>query len=55
MNKQTMIDHLNEDLAGEFSAIDTALQRLEPGDLCLVLVDQVQQALQHLEQRIAQA
>ena len=40
---------------GEFVAIDTALQRLQPGDLCLVLVDQVEEALAHLAQRIREA
>src|SRR3546814_5940257 len=30
-----------EEIRGEFLAIDTALARLSPGDLCLVLVDQV--------------
>ena len=34
-----------------FIAIDTALERLQPGDLCLVLVDQVEEALAHLAQR----
>jgi len=41
-----------EDIHGEFVAIDTALDRLQPGDLCLVLVDQVEAALTHLGQRI---
>jgi cyanophycin synthetase len=36
------------EVRGEFAAIDLALQRLEPGDLCLVLVDQVDEALAHL-------
>ena len=40
---------------GEFAAIDHALERLQAGDLCLVLVDQVQEALAHLQQRCAQA
>ena len=44
--------HVDE-IYGEFVAIDTALDRLEPGDLCLVLVDQVEEALAHLKQRIA--
>lgn len=39
---------------GEFLAIDHALERLQPGDLCLVLVDQVQEALEHLAQRCQQ-
>ena len=37
-----------EEIRGEFVAIDTALSRLQPGDLCLVLVDQVEEALAHL-------
>jgi len=43
-----------EEIRGEFVAIDRALARLQPGDLCLVLVDQVEEALAHLAQRIAQ-
>ncbi len=37
------------EIQGEFKAIDTALERLQPGDLCLVLVDQVEAALAHLQ------
>ena len=44
-----------DEIRGEFLAIDTALERLAPGDLCLILVDQVEEALAHLAQRIAQA
>ena len=40
-----------EEIHGEFIAIDTALARLQPGDLCLVLVDQVEEALAHLARR----
>ena len=42
-----------DEIRGEFLAIDAALERLEPGDLCLVLVDQVEEALAHLSQRIS--
>jgi cyanophycin synthetase len=42
-----------EEIRGEFTAIDTALDRLEAGDLCLVLVDQVEEALAHLARRVA--
>ena len=42
-----------EEIRGEFIAIDTALERLQPGDLSLILVDQVEEALAHLAQRIA--
>ncbi|MEP6965574.1 MAG: cyanophycin synthetase, partial [Polaromonas sp.] len=44
-----------DEIRGEFLAIDTALARLKPGDLCLILVDQVQQALDHLAARVMQA
>ena len=44
-----------ETIQGEFLAIDTALSRLQPGDLCLVLVDQVQEALDHLKARCQSA
>ncbi len=44
-----------EEIRGEFIAIDTALARLQPGDLCLVLVDQVEEALAHLAQRCSEA
>jgi cyanophycin synthetase len=42
-------------MRGEFVAIDTALSRLQPGDLCLVLVDQVEEALAHLAKRCGEA
>ncbi|EHK66194.1 cyanophycin synthetase [Achromobacter arsenitoxydans] len=45
----------SEEIHGEFLAIDTALERLQPGDLCLILVDQVEEALDHIAKRIAQA
>ena len=43
-----------EEVRGEFAAIDRALSRLRPGDLCLVLVDQVEEALAHLAQRMGE-
>lgn len=43
-----------EEIRGEFIAIDTALARLAPGDLCLVLADQVEEALAHLARRCAE-
>jgi len=43
-----------DEIRGEFAAIDHALERLQPGELCLVLVDQVQQALDHLARRIGE-
>lgn len=42
-----------DEIRGEFIAIDTALDRLQPGDLCLVLVDQVDEALAHLARAAA--
>ena len=44
-----------EAIDGEFIAIDVALQRLQPGDLCLVLIDQVEEALAHIAQRITES
>jgi len=42
-----------EEIHGELLAIDAALDGLEPGDLCLVLIDQVEEALAHIARRIA--
>jgi len=42
-----------DEIHGEFLAIDTALSRLEAGDLCLILIDQVEEALAHIAQRVA--
>jgi cyanophycin synthetase len=42
-----------EEVRGEFLAIDTALARLQPGDLCLILIDQVEEALDHIARRVA--
>ena len=44
-----------EEIRGEFLAIDTALGELKPGDVCLVLIDQVDEALAHLTARAANA
>ena len=44
-----------QEITGEFLAIDTALAALQPGDLCLILIDQVEEALAHLQARIAEA
>jgi cyanophycin synthetase len=43
-----------QEITGEFIAIDTALKALEQGDLCLILVDQVEEALAHIEKRVAE-
>ena len=44
-----------EEVHGEFKAIDQALDQLAEGDLCLVLVDQVEEALAHLARRVETA
>jgi cyanophycin synthetase len=49
----TRTTHIDE-IRGEFLAIDTALARLGPGDLCLILVDQIDEALAHIASRIAE-
>ena len=43
-----------QEIRGEFLAIDTALAKLQPGQLCLILIDQVQEALDHIALRIAE-
>jgi cyanophycin synthetase len=45
--------HQVEEIRGEFLAIDTALAKLQPGDLCLILIDQVEDALGHIANRVA--
>lgn len=42
-----------DEITGEFVAIDTALSRLRAGDLCLILIDQVEEALAHIALRVA--
>ena len=42
-----------EEIKGEFRAIDTALAALKPGDLCLILIDQVEAALAYLTAQVA--
>ncbi|HTH94120.1 MAG TPA: cyanophycin synthetase [Rhodocyclaceae bacterium] len=44
-----------EEIYGEFIAIDRAMDRLQSGDLCLILVDQVEEALAHIAQRAGDA
>jgi len=44
-----------EEIYGEFVAIDRALERLSDGDLCLILIDQVDDALAHIAKRVAEA
>ena len=42
------------EIRGEFLAIDTALDALQEGELCLILVDQVEEAMAHIAARVAQ-
>lgn len=48
---RTRVTH---EIQGEFLAIDTALAQLNEGDLCLILVDQVEESLAHIAARIAE-
>jgi cyanophycin synthetase len=41
-----------QDIQGEFNAIDTALARLSPGDLCLILIDQVEESLAYISEKV---
>jgi len=41
-----------QDIQGEFNAIDTALARLTEGDLCLILIDQVEAALAYIQGKV---
>ncbi|MQY52074.1 cyanophycin synthetase [Rhodocyclus tenuis] len=43
-----------QEVHGEFLAIDTALAGLAAGDLCLILIDQVEEALEHIAKRVAE-
>ena len=36
-------------------SIDTALDKLQAGELCLVLVDQVEEAMAHIAAKVAKA
>ena len=44
----------SSEIYGEFLAIDTAMDKLKAGELCLILVDQVEEALAHLAKRVAE-
>jgi cyanophycin synthetase len=44
-----------DEVRGEFKAIDLALERLRHGDVCVILVDQVEEALAYIAQRGAVA
>jgi cyanophycin synthetase len=44
-----------EEIKGEFTAIDTALSWLGNGDLCLILIDRIEESLAHIARRIEEA
>jgi cyanophycin synthetase len=44
-----------EEIRGEMLAIDTALSRLQAGDLCVLLLDRIDESLAHIAMRNAQA
>lgn len=41
-----------KEITGEFLAIDTALNDLSAGDICLILIDQVEESLTYLKQQV---
>ncbi len=41
-----------DEIRGEFNAIDNAMGRLKPGDLCLILIDQVEASLAYIGQKV---
>ncbi|KAF1047482.1 MAG: Cyanophycin synthetase [Herbaspirillum frisingense] len=51
LEKATRTSDVKE-IYGEFLAIDTALASLKNGDLCLILIDQVEEALAHIAMRV---
>jgi len=43
-----------KEIKGEFAAIDAALADLAEGDLCLILIDQVEEALAYIAEKVKQ-
>jgi cyanophycin synthetase len=41
-----------KEIHGEFKAIDTALNDISPGDICLILIDQVEESLAYLKEKV---
>ncbi|WP_062309614.1 cyanophycin synthetase [Polynucleobacter sinensis] len=41
-----------KEITGEFLAIDTALNDLAEGDICLILIDQVEESLAYLKEKV---
>jgi cyanophycin synthetase len=48
--KRTTESH---EIYGEFLAIDKAMDKLQAGELCLILVDQVEEAMAHIAAKVA--
>ncbi len=46
---------LVDEIKGEFNAFDRAFELLQPGDLCLLLIDQVDAALDYISKTVANA
>ena len=40
-----------EEIRGEFAAIDAALSRVKPGDLCVILIDRIDESLAYIAER----
>ena len=40
------------EVRGEFLAIDTAMDKLQPGELCLILVDQVEESMAYIAKKV---
>lgn len=47
--------HERSEVFGEFAAIDLAMDKLQAGELCLILVDQVEAAMAHIATKVAAA
>jgi len=43
----------SSEIRGEFIAIDKAMDKLKEGELCLILVDQVEEAMAHIAAKVA--
>ena len=41
-----------KEIHGEFLAIDTALSEVSEGDICLILIDQVEESLAYLKEKV---
>ena len=41
-----------KEIRGEFLAIDAAVNNLKAGELCLILIDQVEEAIGHITRRV---